>query len=104
VVTTNDPEFYEIPWSGSTPDEFLAKGEEALKSLATRLNRQMPQQEAPGSPSARLPGPVGVVSSGSVEALTKELEALQRKRYPSQADINRRKEIVERLVEAAPKR
>ena len=104
VLTDNDPEFWDIPFQGSPPEEFLSKYEEGLRTVVSRLGRSLPAVEAQaGSPSARVPTPVGGASGGT-DYLTKELDRLQSKTNPTPQDIKRRKEIVEELMKIVPKR
>jgi len=78
VPTANDPEFYEIPWNGVPPEEFLEKGEQQLVALATRMERPLPNKTLPGSPEARMPGPAGgMTGGGRLEQLTRRLNEIQ---------------------------
>ena len=105
VLTENDPEFWDVPFTGVPPDEFLSKYEAGLREVVTRLGRPVPQQTiVQGSPSARIPSPVGSATGGSIEALNNELGMLQSKSGRTAADEKRRKEIEAELLKHVPRK
>jgi len=105
VLTENDPEFWDVPFTGVPPDEFLSKYEAGLREVVTRLGRPVPQQTiVQGSPSARIPSPGGSATGGSIEALTNELGILQSKSGRTAADEKRRKEIEAELLKHVPRK
>lgn len=105
VLTDNDPEFWDVPFQDSTPEQFLQKYEEGLRTVVGRLGRPLPQQQSAisGSSSARVPTPSGG-ATGGVEGLTRELEALQKKSFTTPSEDKRRKEIVAELMKQVPRK
>ena len=114
VLGKNDPEFWAISnkfydfqaeaWIGP-PDEFIPTYEQKLREINTRLGRPVPQEiNIQGSPSARIPSPVGSATGGSIEALNNELGMLQSKSGRTAADEKRRKEIEAELLKHVPRK
>lgn len=56
-ITASDPEFDEIPWSGSKPEDFLTAYEAKLVEINTRLGRPLPRKSV--NPTARIAPPPG---------------------------------------------
>jgi len=76
VLTENDPEFYEEPWKAPTPDEFLKAYEQKLREAAPRRGRQLPVEEQPGTPGARIPVPLGGAATADLyQKYQKEVQA-----------------------------
>jgi len=103
VLQENDPEFWEVPFQNSTPEDFIAKYEAGLKDVVTRLGRPLPQAEAPGNLAARMPPPAGM-PVGGLDSMTDELTKLQNKTNPTPADIKRRKELALEIGKHIPKK
>lgn len=103
VLTENDPEYWEVPWTGSTPEVFLQTYEAKLKDAAPRRGRQLPSDAQPGNPAARVPGPSGASVVGE-DAIREELVKLQSKSSRTGAEENRRKQLESELLKLIPRR
>ena len=87
VMQPTDPEYKTMPWSGLTPEDYLAEYENRLKKILTRRGRQLPEEELPpGSPDARLPAPLGA-------AARENLMAQYRKEVEQAGTVNERLNI-----------
>ena len=106
VLDRNDPEYWEVPFQDSTPQDFLAKYEAGLKDVVTRLGRPLPQQtqEQPASnPGTRTPPPSGA-PFGGVESITVELNTLQNKVGRTREDNKRIAALSAELMKHIPKK
>ena len=96
VLTENDPEFYEVPWQGSSPEVFLQTYEAKLKEAAPRRGRQLPPEAQPGNPTARVPGPSGGAASGDLMTQYKrEMDAALNRNAPVGERMNIRQKYRE---------
>lgn len=104
ALTQNDPEFWEVPFQDSTPQEFLVKYEAGLKDVVTRLGRPLPAETAqtPTNPASRIPAPIGA-PVGGIDSMTAELNKLQDKVGRTALDNKRLKELTAELVKHIPK-
>ena len=103
VLTENDPEYWQVPWTGSTPEDFLKSLEDNLKVVAPRRGRQLPQEVQPGNPAARIGGPTGSSPVGA-DAIAEELDRLQNKPSRTPAEENRRKQLEGELLKLIQRR
>ena len=101
VLTENDPEFWEVPFQGSAPEDFLAKYEAGLKDVVTRLGRPLPAQAQSVNPVTRTPTPGGTAITG-LEGLTAELNRLLENPSQAPADVKRRKELQKEILKHVP--
>lgn len=99
MLSPNDPEARDVNVNASTPEAYLESLEAAVVRKAKRLGKELPQ-EAPQYDAAARVGVQGRGSAptGTIEALTRKVEALQRDPVRNWSELQKATKELEALL------